>query len=288
MHLKRLVPVFLFAMAALLLTLGATALAQPIDKADSDRSPDELWTFQGMVFNGNVGDTGDPISGVTVELYGSNDYGVLGDPLDDTTTDGAGWYGFEYQDRNEIYEYYNIQEIDPLFHASIGAATVSGTVISKNWIQISAATTDRTFTGNRFWDRIPLLQGKVFEGPVLDESKPKEGVTVTLFCGLNAGDPGFPHAETTTDGSGWYGLLADVGCDYYNILQTDPYGYVSNGATTVSGTVLSPNWVQYTDPLFDQVWTGNKFWDQLEENNGWLDGSVLDAYSGSAQPTCSP
>ena len=47
-------------------------------------------------------------------------------------------------------------------------------------------------------------------------------------------------------------------------METDPLDYVSSGATTVSGTVQTENWIQYVVPLEGKAWTGNKFWDQLE------------------------
>lgn len=285
MHIQRLPLVFVFALAVLLLTLGATALAQPMGSDQAGRLPEDLWTFQGMVFDGNVGNFSKTLSDVTVELYGSDDDGVLGSFIKGTTTNLSGWYELDYRE-DVVYEYYHILESDPSYYTSMGATTVSGTVISKNWIQISTSTPFRTFTGNRFWDSLPLLQGKVFEGMVPDESRPIDGVTVTIYCGLNQFDPGIFYAETTTDENGWYGIPVETGCDYYNLLETDPGGMSSTGAASVSGTVMGPNWIQYVHPLADKVWTGNKFWDLAEEEPGWLKGTVMDAHSGGTLPTC--
>ena len=74
-------------------------------------------------------------------------------------------------------------------------------------------------------------------------------------------------ADTTlTDPTGWYSLKGYDGCDYYNIVEVDPDGYISSGATTVHGVVISPNQIQYQAPLSGQIHTGNKFWDQLDSD----------------------
>ncbi|HEY65244.1 MAG TPA: DUF11 domain-containing protein [Caldilineae bacterium] len=107
-----------------------------------------------------------------------------------------------------------------------------------------------------------VLQGRVYEGNVGDESTPIQGVTVSLYCSNNAGEQGTVLDSTITDATGWYGLDAREVCEYYNIIETDPPGYTSVGATTVDGNVIDVNWIQYTYPLEGQTLTGNKFWDQ--------------------------
>ncbi len=113
------------------------------------------------------------------------------------------------------------------------------------------------------------VEGRVYVGATglePPQSAPLEGVTVTLYCAANPGDQGASLRTTTTNDEGWYGLpISDsVGCEYLNIIETDPPGYTSNGATTVSGTVKSANWIQYdltTHSLSELTLTGNKFWD---------------------------
>jgi hypothetical protein len=110
-----------------------------------------------------------------------------------------------------------------------------------------------------------VLSGRVYVGNVGDESTPKSGVTVRLYGSSNSGILGSQITSTTTDGTGWYSLLAPSGYEYYHIVEVDPSGYQSEGATSVDGTVISANWIEYSivsEPLSDQTLTGNKFWDK--------------------------
>jgi len=109
------------------------------------------WTFQGRVYEGDIGDESHPLEGVTVSVYGANnphpDPGTL---IGSTTTNADGWYGLEVPDG---YEYYHIRETDPSGYASAGATTVDGTVRTSNWIEYVVPLEGKTLTGNRFWDR---------------------------------------------------------------------------------------------------------------------------------------
>ncbi len=107
-----------------------------------------------------------------------------------------------------------------------------------------------------------VLQGRVYEGNVGDEGSPLQGVTVSLYCSNNHAQQGTFLRSTTTDATGWYGLEARETCEYYNIIETDPAGYTSMGATTVDGNVIDYNWIEYTSPLEGKTLTGNKFWDE--------------------------
>ena len=113
------------------------------------------------------------------------------------------------------------------------------------------------------------LEGRVYEGNVGDQSSPVQGVTVGLYGSNNAGVQGSHLRSTTTNSGGWYGLTVydTDNAEYFHIVQTNlvELGYTSVGATTVSGTVRSSNWIEYSvaeRPLGDQVLTGNKFWDR--------------------------
>lgn len=128
------------------------------------------------------------------------------------------------------------------------------------------------------------FQGKVYEGDVGDQSQPLEGVTVSLYGGGNPyPDPGVFITSTTTNSAGWYGLdVSDGGYEYYHIREADPSGYTSVGATTVSGTVRTSNWIEYLPPE-GLTLTGNKFWDKpwttlFEDdfNDGMADGWELE------------
>jgi parallel beta-helix repeat protein len=110
--------------------------------------------------------------------------------------------------------------------------------------------------------RPDMLSGRVYKGEVGDESTPLGGVTVELYCSNDADDIETLITSTTTDSDGWYGLLVSGVCEFYNILETDPTGYTSVGATSVDGTVVTDNWIQYEYPLDGKTLTGNKFWDR--------------------------
>jgi hypothetical protein len=110
------------------------------------------------------------------------------------------------------------------------------------------------------------FQGRVYDGPVGDESHPIQGVTVSLYGANNPfPDPGVFLRQTVTNAEGWYGLSVYEGeyrYEYYSIRETDLPGYSSNGATSVGGTVKDPNWIEYSLPLEGKTLTGNKFWDR--------------------------
>lgn len=111
-----------------------------------------------------------------------------------------------------------------------------------------------------------LFQGRVYAGEVGDETQPIVGVTVSLYGSNNPyPDPGIFITSTVTDAAGWYGLPVETGFEYYKIIETDPSGYVSGGATTVDGVVQTANWIEYVIPVESKVLTGNKFWDHLTE-----------------------
>ncbi len=116
------------------------------------------------------------------------------------------------------------------------------------------------------------FQGRVIEGPMGAEppnlgAQYVEGATVTLWCGGNAyPTQGAFVISTTTSSVGYYGLTIDdgIGCEYFHIIETDPPGRDSNGASTVDGTVRTSNWIEFdvlTQSLGHQNLTGNKFWD---------------------------
>ncbi len=111
------------------------------------------------------------------------------------------------------------------------------------------------------------LSGRVYDGETGLEppnSTPLQGVTVSLYCSNDQWNKGIFLRSTTTDANGWYGLDVYDGdvCEYFNIVETDPAGYVSQGATTVGGSVVDANWIQYSVPLAGKTLTGNKFWDR--------------------------
>ena len=118
---------------------------------------------------------------------------------------------------------------------------------------------------------LPQLTGHVFEGDIGEVSNPLSGVPVALYCSNNSGQQGTLVGETTTNVNGAYQLVAADVCGYYNIVETDPTGYTSAGATSIGGSVVNPNWIQYTGPLTTQDRNNNRFWDQPPTENADCD-----------------
>jgi len=117
------------------------------------------------------------------------------------------------------------------------------------------------------------LQGRVYEGTTGTEppvSKPLANVPVALYGAQDQGPVGTLLASTTTDASAYYELVVpeDPVYEFYNIVQTNLPGYNDSnppGATSVGGTVINANRIQYTYPLDIKDRTGNKFWDKAAE-----------------------
>jgi hypothetical protein len=106
------------------------------------------------------------------------------------------------------------------------------------------------------------LQGKVFEGNEADTTKPLQNVTVKLYGSNNSGSLGVEVASTVTNASGVYILSTESGFEHFNIVETDPSGYYSVAASTVSGIKINNNQIQYSMPLRGKTLTGNRFWDK--------------------------
>jgi hypothetical protein len=115
------------------------------------------------------------------------------------------------------------------------------------------------------------FSGRVYAGLVGDETTPLEGVTVELYCSANRMVLGSLITATTTDPTGWYGLITEAFCEYYNIFEIDPPGFDSEGATSVGGEVIDSNWIEYASPIGGATLTGNKFWDRESDPppGGW-------------------
>lgn len=126
---------------------GRNAVTQGMDIYESLMS---LTMLSGRVYAGNVGDESTPLSGVTMELYCSNNAGVLGTRIANTATDDEGWYGLLV---SGVCEFYNILQTDLPGYESVGATSVDGVVINSNWVQYIHPLEGKTLTGNKFWDR---------------------------------------------------------------------------------------------------------------------------------------
>ncbi|NOZ28117.1 MAG: hypothetical protein GXP39_08715 [Chloroflexi bacterium] len=113
------------------------------------------------------------------------------------------------------------------------------------------------------------FQGWVYEGDVGSEppdAAPLEGVVVSVY-GSNGSYPnaGTLIRSTVTGADGRYSLTVyddDGNFEFYHIRETDPDGYVSDGAWSVDGTVWTENWIEYEIPLTGKTLTEDKFWDR--------------------------
>ena len=111
-----------------------------------------------------------------------------------------------------------------------------------------------------------LIQGRVIEGPCCVEPPTGtyiENVTVSLYCANNPyPDLGGYLRNDVTDSSGYYELpIYELGCEYYNVIETNLAGYSSTGASAPGGTKKTNDWLQFLPPLDGKDLTGAKFWD---------------------------
>jgi hypothetical protein len=151
------------------------------------------------------------LSGVTLLLYGSNNAGNLGIPIDTATTNSEGWYGLEAK---AGYEYYTIEENDPSGYHSVWSSTTDGVVLTYNRIRYSTASeplSSQILTGNKFWDKPDTPTNNP---PVADANGPYTGTVgqaITLD-GSGSWDPdagdSIVNWEWDTDGDGQYDDMA--------------------------------------------------------------------------------
>jgi hypothetical protein len=145
------------------LSVGDTLSATYTDPTDTDVSSDTIQivatppapapvlTFQGHVYEGELGSTSRPMQGVLVWLYGANNvYPAEGTQIDFNYTDHSGGYSLTGRTGFEVY---SIREHDPGGHESTGARSASGRVWESNWIEFIAPSGDDNLSGNDFWDR---------------------------------------------------------------------------------------------------------------------------------------
>ncbi|MEA2046267.1 MAG: hypothetical protein U9N48_07100 [Euryarchaeota archaeon] len=107
-----------------------------------------------------------------------------------------------------------------------------------------------------------LFLGEVYEGDVGDESRPLQGVTVSLYgAGNPYPDTGVLIDSTATDEDGRYELEASGGYEFYSIREENLLGYESVNANAVDGKIRNNDWIEYVVPLEKKRLVGNKFWD---------------------------
>lgn len=241
----------------------------------------QTWQFSGLVYDESRGwvDRTKPIANVTMTLYGSGGPDWYGTVLDQDVTLADGSYSLT---TSQSYNYFHVVITVPSGYTATNVEC-PGEAYSCSITRITYRSSgiNGPISGNNFW-LVPgtttptptataassfTLSGRVYEGNTGQEppnSTPLQNVKVELWCSNGPyPDKGTLLDTKYTNAEGWYGLtLARDACEYYHIIETNPSGYVSAGATSVSGEVKTADWIQYEGPLTGKTLTGNKFWDK--------------------------
>ena len=109
----------------------------------------------------------------------------------------------------------------------------------------------------RFW-------GHVYRGLWGDTSSPLAGATVFLYGSQSAENLGTLLQSKVTSADGWFGLFHwKDAYPYFHVLEEDPAGYVSTGATAQDGgIVVDANHIRFDDPD-PGYYVENAFFDDL-------------------------
>ena len=201
MSTKRVLLVVLVA-SGVMLAVGIGPRLLGAGVAHTSQAATAQWTFQGRVYEGDVGDESHPLQGVTVAVYGANNpYPDPGTFIASTTTNSDGWYGLEAPDG---YEFYHIRETDPAGYTSAGATTVDGTVRTSNWIEYVIPLGGKTLTGNKFWDSpATTFFEDDFEDGMADGWELEEGWGITEEAGQGYVLSGSGHHWAVPVVDGW-------------------------------------------------------------------------------------
>jgi CSLREA domain-containing protein len=136
-------------------------LSRPAPFAAQDAPTDPglttTWTFSGHVYDGAPYDTSQPIFGVTIKVYGSNNpasreyYGTY---LRETITNRSGYWELDVYDDDGNWEYYHLVETDKAGYLSLDATSVGGTKAHANCISYVIPLARKALDQNTFWDRL--------------------------------------------------------------------------------------------------------------------------------------
>ncbi|MDH7488967.1 MAG: SdrD B-like domain-containing protein [Anaerolineae bacterium] len=111
------------------------------------------------------------------------------------------------------------------------------------------------------------FSGYVYEGYPGDHSHPLAGAGITLWGSNDNSSPYGTWLGFMLTGSSGYFQLTAPGSQvftYYNIVETNPAGYYSTGATAgAGGIVRAVDWIQYTG-IPAGTYSGNEFYDRQQ------------------------
>lgn len=222
--------------------------------------------------NDNTGDS--PLSGVTIELKDTN-----GDTVDTTTTDSNGDYSFEYVTpgtynvvQTNLTGYGDVSEVD----GGDDSDNADNGITNSIPVTLAANETD---SGNNFVDeQLGTISGTVLEDTNNDNigDSPLSGVTIELLD--ENGNPidsdpnttGIQPTTTTTNSNGNYSFT-NVAPGTYQVVETDPAGYVSVKDSDSNG---NNNLVDVTLATGGSS-TGNDFVDEINSLNGTEVSEIL-------------
>lgn len=215
--------------------------------------------FTGYVYNGLMGETNTPLSGAYLQLTCYEHAIQRSFGVDYAFSGSNGSFELWGPDCS----YASIMEVDPNDFVSVGASSLEGTVNNPDNISFDAPLSSQDLSGNLFWDTPATLafSGRVFEGYQQDDSHPLANINIVLLCIETETEQGYVISSAKTDNDGWYEVLGYDGCNYFWILEFDREGYMSTGASTVSGDVIDPSIIRYQAPYTGLTMTGNRFWD---------------------------
>lgn len=188
---------------------------------------------------------------VTWELeYGASDHDIYGRRVAYDGSQPESGFGISYLSSNE---------------ARLAVAAGGGWTLLAVWEDSrNYATQGVDIYGDLRTLSIPTFAGHVYSGATGDTTTPLADVTVELYCSNTIGYLGELIAASATNSQGEYTLPAYKLCEVYDILETDPQGYLSVGAQTPGGVIINANWIYYTHPLTGKTLTENNFWDYPE------------------------
>lgn len=254
----------------------------------------------------DVGETG--IDGVIVQLYRSTQTPGVDAPYLSTTTAGGGVYGFSNVPAGSYVIYLpawnfttgallsaplsstvTVATDNRVDNDDNGTQASSGLPVSSPVIVVSTGETDNTVDfGFVPTSSLGSISGHVQEDQNNNNSgdAPISGVTVTLKD-FNGND----IATTTTAGDGSYSF-SSVPPGSYQVVETDPSGFISVTTNTVTPVVVTPGLavtgVDFVDERTATI--GNLVWNDAN-NNGLKDvsesginGIVVELLDGSGNP----